>query len=100
MARRSLKSAQPDQFPVARTARRHTRVRRDVGARPHSGNGQIDPHETSHCYFVAALGCTDENNVPSKYIGFVDVAESDAIGQLFQAGSWQYITISTRYLWS
>ena len=97
MARCSLKPAQPAQFPLPRTARRHTRVQRDAGARSHSGNGQIDPHETSHnFFFVAAPGWTNENNVPSKYIGFVDVAESDAIGQLFQIASWQYITTSTR----
>lgn len=37
--------------------------------------------------FVAVPGCTDEKGVTHKYLGFVDVPESDAVGQLFQPGT-------------
>ena len=37
--------------------------------------------------FVAIPGWEDKNQLPSKYIGFVDIMDTASIGQLFQAGA-------------
>ena len=37
--------------------------------------------------FVAIPGYVDKNQLPTKYIGFVDIMDTGSIGQLFQAGA-------------
>ena len=37
--------------------------------------------------FVAIPGWVDKNQLPSKYIGFVDIMDTSSVGQLFQAGA-------------
>lgn len=38
-------------------------------------------------YFVDIPGWVDKNQLPNKYIGFVDIMDTSSIGQLFQAGA-------------
>ena len=37
--------------------------------------------------FLEIPGWLDDNQLPSKYIAFVDIMDTSAIGQLFQAGA-------------
>lgn len=37
--------------------------------------------------FVEILGWLNDDQMPSKYIAFVDIMDTSAIGQLFQAGT-------------
>ena len=44
----------------------------------------MDTYKIGPNTFDAARGWVNENEMPSKYIGFVDMAEINAVGQFFQ----------------
>ncbi len=37
--------------------------------------------------FVAIPGCSEYQGLPTMYIGFADLPDTDSIGQLFQVGT-------------